>query len=107
MKPYDLVGMYIYPNDGESNENLDVYITEPGEEYYIHMFVWRVMPFHFKLEHQTESVDLALKKIVSNSEKDCDASDNYDYIGNFYPSVFAAKLVYFFALNKNTSIINV
>ena len=64
-----------------NNEDLEVYITEPGEEYYMHIFVWRVVPFHFNLDPNVEVVDLAVKKIVSYNDEDCDANNNYNYIG--------------------------
>ena len=100
MKPYDLVGLYIYPNEGEINENLEVYVTEPGEEYYIHIYVWRVMPFHLKLDASAYSVDLAVKKIVADSDKDCDARSDYDYIGMHYSKLEVKKIFYIFFVNQ-------
>ena len=81
VKPYDLVGFSIYPNEGKDNEDLEIYITEPGEEYYVHMYLWRIQPFSFKLEADVEMIDLALRKIETHSALDCNASDDYDYIG--------------------------
>lgn len=39
------------------------------------------MPFHFKLDAEMEVVDLAVKKIVSYEDENCNARDDYDYIG--------------------------
>ena len=58
-----------------------VYVTEPGEEYYMHMFLWRVNPFSFKLGADIEAVDLTLKKIQTIKDTKCDANENYNYIG--------------------------
>ena len=83
--PYDYVGLYIHPNDNANNEDLVVYITEPGEEYYMHMFLWRVIPFSFKLDKDMEAVDLTLKKVVTTRRDiECDANENYNYIGMHY-----------------------
>ena len=70
-----------------NNEDLEVYITEPGEEYYVHIFVWRVVPFHFKLDPNIEVVDLTVKKIVSRQNEDCDANSNYDYVGKKFQNI--------------------
>ena len=58
-----------------------VYVTEPGEEYFMHMFLWRVNPFSFKLGADIEAVDLTLKKIQTIKDTKCEDNKNYDYIG--------------------------
>ena len=63
------------------NEDLEIYITEPGEEYFVHMYLWRINPFSFKLEADVEAIDLTVKKIVSHRNTDCIGTDDYDYIG--------------------------
>ena len=73
--------MIIHPNEGKDNEDLEIYITEPGEEYYVNILVWRVMPFHFKLDSDIEIVDLAVKKVVSHQSENCNIKKDYDYIG--------------------------
>ena len=81
VKPYDLVGVEIHPNEGKDNEDLEIFITESGEEYYVHMFLWRIQPFSFKLKADVEMVDLTLRKVESHSGSDCNANDDYDYVG--------------------------
>ena len=66
MKPYDIVNLYIYPNEGKENEDLEIFVTEPGEEYYVHMYLWRINPFSFKLDAKVEAVDLTMKKFESH-----------------------------------------
>ena len=86
--------MYIHPNEGKENEDLEVYIIESGEEYYVHIYIWRVMPFHFKLDADIEVVDLTVKKIVSYEDGNCNARDDYDYIGeNFVNFIKLWQLV--------------
>ena len=63
------------------NEDLEIYITEPGEEYYVHMYLWRINPFSFKLAADVEAIDLTVKKKVVHRDTDCIGSDDYDYIG--------------------------
>ena len=84
MKPYEVVGLYVYPNEGENNENLQVFITEPGEEYFVHLFFWRINPFSFTLDAKEEMVDITLKKVVEYHYDDCNESDDYNYIGKQY-----------------------
>ena len=82
MKPYDIVHLYIHPNEGKQNEDLEIFVTEPGEEYYVHMYLWRINPFSFNLDAKVEAVDLTLKKVESHRDTNCNADDDYDYIGN-------------------------
>ena len=70
----------INPNDEGENEDLLVWITEPGEEYFLHMSLWRDVPFTFKLDKSIESSDLTLKKIVKTKEDNCNSDETYDYI---------------------------
>ena len=77
--PYDFVYVIIHPNNEKNNEDLLVYVTEPGEEYYMHMFLWRIIPFSFKLGAEIESVDLTLKKVKKTNDQNC--AKNFDYMG--------------------------
>ena len=47
----------------------------------VHMFLWRINPFSFKLDAAVEAIDLTVKKVVSYRDTDCNGSDDYDYIG--------------------------
>jgi hypothetical protein len=47
----------------------------------MHMFLWRVIPFSFKLGADIEAVDLTVKKTQTTKDIQCDDNDNYDYIG--------------------------
>ena len=76
----------IKPNADDENDDLLVWITEPGEEYYLHMSLWRDVPFTFKLDANTESFDITVKKVVKRVNEACNSDENYNYIGsrNFY-----------------------
>ena len=74
--------MYINPNDGEKNEDLLVWITEPGEEYYLHMYYWRDVPFEIQLDPTTDAIDFTLKKNVKIKEEGCNLDKDYSYIGS-------------------------
>ena len=39
------------------------------------MSVWQDVPFTFKLDSKTESIDVAMKKVVWEKAKQCDSSD--------------------------------
>ena len=58
-----------------------MWITEPGQEFYLHMSVWQEVPFTFKMDSKVESIDIAMKKVVWEKSKNCEPSDDYDYIG--------------------------
>ena len=73
--------VHIHPNDGKNNEDLVVFVTEPKEVYYMHMFLWRTIPFSFKLGAEIEAVDLTLQKVERTKDLNCDTNENYDYIG--------------------------
>ena len=97
MKPYDVVGLTIHPLDGQNNEDLNIYITEPGEEYFVHMYFWRIDPFSFKLDSKTELIDVLVKKTLSYREGNCNATDDYDYISNIN-TYKMLHMIYFLAL---------
>ena len=71
----------LHPNDQQENEDLLVWLTFPGEEYFLHMSLWRETPFRFKLEKQTESADLAIRTVVQKEFDGCDMDSEYDYMG--------------------------
>ena len=71
----------LYANDGDENEDLLIWITHPGEEYFLHMSLWRDVPFTFKLEKQIESADITFKKVVKKEVGNCNSSMAYDYTG--------------------------
>ena len=71
----------INPNEDNVNEDLQIWITEPGQEFYLHMSVWQEIPFTFKMDSKVESIDVAMKKVVWEKSKNCEPSDDYDYIG--------------------------
>ena len=80
MRPYQILTLMINPNDEGENEDLLFWIAEPGEEYFMHMSLWRDVPFTFKLGKSHESSDLTLKKVVKTKEDDCNSDESYDYI---------------------------
>ena len=45
------------------------------------MSVWQEVPFTFKMDSKVESIDIAIKKVVWEKSKNCEPSDDYDYIG--------------------------
>ena len=64
------------------NEELIFYMVEPGEEYFLHMSLWQHVPLSFKMDRNTEYMDITIIKqreqIVSSR---CINDVNYDYIG--------------------------
>ena len=76
-----MVTLIIDPNEEGENEDLLVWIAEPGEEYFLHMSLWRDVPFTFKLGKSIESSDLTLKKVVKTKNENCNSDEDYDYIG--------------------------
>ena len=80
MSPYQLLTLTVKPTDEGENEDLLVWITEPGEEYFMHMSLWRDVPFTFKFGKSLQSSDLTLKKVVKTKDGDCNSDENYDYI---------------------------
>ena len=86
MRPYKLITLEVKPNDEGEKEDLLIWITEPGEEYFMHMSLWRDVPFTFKFGKSLQSSDLTLKKVVKTKGKDCNTEENYDYISIY--SVF-------------------
>ena len=74
----------LYANDGEENEDLLIWITHPGEEYFLHMSLWRDVPFTLKLEKQIEAADITFKKVVKKEVENCNSRIEYDYTGQKY-----------------------
>ena len=60
---------------------MQFWITESGQEFYLHMSVWQDIPFTFKMDSKVESIDIAMKKVVWTKNKDCGSPDNSKYIG--------------------------
>ena len=58
-----------------------MWVTEPGTEYYMHMYLWRNIPFLFKLDATTEAVDITARKISTKKDTNCNSDENYNYIG--------------------------
>ena len=67
--------------DDNVNDDLQFWIAESGQEFYLHMSVWQDIPFTFKMDSKVESIDIAMKKVVWTKNKDCGSPDNYNYIG--------------------------
>jgi hypothetical protein len=76
-----LTGLVISQNEGQNNEDLLMWITEPGTEYYMHMYLWRNIPFSFKLNAMTEAVDITVRKTSTKKDTNCNSEENYNYIG--------------------------
>ena len=76
-----MAGLTISPNEGQNNEDLLMWITEPGTEYYMHMYLWRNIPFSFKFNAMTEAVDITVRMISTLKDTDCNSEENYNYIG--------------------------
>ena len=76
-----MAGLVISQNEGQNNEDLLMWITEPGTEYYMHMYLWRNIPFSFKLNAMTEAVDITVRMISTFKDTNCNSEDNYNYIG--------------------------
>ena len=74
----------LYANNGKENEDLLIWITHPGEEYFLHMSLWRDVPFTFKLEKQIAAGDITLKKVVKKEVENCNSRIEYDYTGQKY-----------------------
>jgi len=45
------------------------------------MSLWREAPFRLKLDKETESADLAIRRVVKKEFDGCDMSLEYDYMG--------------------------
>ena len=84
LKPYQLIKIYFYPTSEGINEDLFFYLVHPGEEYFLHMSLWKTVPFGFKLDGKTEFMDLTMAKEVEkrdSSTSDCVDDLEYDFIG--------------------------
>jgi len=68
-RPYQFITLEIHPNEDNINEDLQFWITKPGQEFYLHMSLWQDVPFTFKMDSKTESVDVAMKKVVWEKTK--------------------------------------
>ena len=84
LKPYQLIKIYFYPTSEGVNEDLFFYMVHPGDEYFLHMSLWKTVPFGFKLDGKTEFMDLTMAKEVEkrdSSTSDCVDDLEYDFIG--------------------------
>ena len=60
------------------------YMVEPGEEYNLHMSLWKHVPLTFKMDSNTESMDITIKKAVEkrhHGEMNCNSDIEYSYTG--------------------------
>lgn len=78
---FEVLHLKLYPNYRGENEDLLVWLTFPGEEYFLHMSLWREAPFRLKIDKQTESADLAIQKVVRKEFDGCNMNIDYDYMG--------------------------
>ena len=76
--PYKKLILAVKPNVEGEEEDLLVWITEPGEEYFMHMSQWRDVPFTFKLDKSLKTSDLTLKKVEKIKTDGCNSDENYD-----------------------------
>ena len=81
MKPYKYVQIYFYPTSEGLNEDLWFYMVEPGEEYFLHMSLWKNVPLAFTMDGKTESMDITLSKQMEKSSDSCVDDLKYDYVG--------------------------
>ena len=90
---FEVLHLKLYPQYRGENEDLLVWLTFPGEEYFLHMSLWREAPFRLKLDKQTESADLAIQKVVRKELDDgCNSNIDYDYMGEYF-LVFFQRMV--------------
>ena len=79
-----MIKIYFYPNSHGVNDELFFYLVHPGEEFFLHMSLWKTVPFGFKLDGKTEFMDLTMAKQVEkidSSTNDCVDDLDYDYVG--------------------------
>ena len=84
LKPFEMIKIYFYPNSKGVNEELFFYMVHPGEEFFLHMSLWKTVPFGFKLNAKTEFMDLTVEKqveIIDSSTNECVDDMAYDYVG--------------------------
>ena len=75
---------YFYPRDDDNGEveSLLFYLVPDGAEYFLHMSLWPNVPFQFTMDDDTESMDIALRKTVTQIDEDvCNSEPDYDFIG--------------------------
>ena len=89
-----MIGLVISPNEGQNNEDLLMWITEPGTEYYMHMYLWRNIPFSFKLDAMTEAVDITVRKISTIKDTNCNYEENYNYIGRVNMCIISTQYLF-------------
>ena len=79
-----MINIQFYPNSNGVNEDLIFYMVHPGEEFFLHMSLWKTVPFGFKLNAKTEFMDLTIEKqveIIDSSTNECVDDMAYDYVG--------------------------
>ena len=60
-------------------------MVEPGNEYYVHMSLWKNVPLTFKMDGNTEFMDVTLRKVVESRDTgNCNSNKDYKYTGNWY-----------------------
>ena len=65
------------------------YMVEPGEEYFLHMSLWKNVPFGYKMDSKTESLDVTLTKQVEkratklDENEHCIDDESYNFIGKY------------------------
>ena len=60
------------------------YMVEPGEEYLLHMSLWKNVPLKFRMDGKTESMDITVTKQIETRDStmnDCNDDVEYSYIG--------------------------
>ena len=83
LEPFKLIKIYFYPNSEGVNEDLFFYMVHPGDEYFLHLSLWKTVPFGFKLDGKTEFMDLTMAKEVEKKDSNANCVDdlNYDFVG--------------------------
>ena len=58
-------------------------MVHPGDEYFLHLSLWKTVPFGFKLDGKTEFMDLTMAKQVEKRDSSADCVDDleYDFVG--------------------------
>ena len=63
-------------------------MVEPGDEYYLHIAIWKTVPFTFTMEENTGAMDIAIQRvIVEESLEECNSNANYSFIGRLYYNI--------------------
>ena len=89
MLPYSLLQVYFYPTQEGINEDLLFYMVEPKNEYLLHMSLWKNVPLTFRMDGNTESMDITIKKLVEHRDRqmNCNTDVDYSYIGTYHISI--------------------